>query len=255
MDTNILEVRELCQKFSTEKGEFTAVDHVSFTIGKGECVGLIGESGSGKSTVANGIAGLLKPSRGEIFFKGRDLLTGSSRQQIENRKEMQMVFQDPMKSFSPQMRLLTGVAEGLRYHTGLSRSEREVAAKEMLESMGLPGSYASKKCRQLSGGECQRAALARAMLIHPELLICDEVTSALDVSVQAQIIRLLYDVRKKEKMSCLFISHDLALVSGFCDRILVMYQGKIVESGPAREIICQPRHEYTKKLISSVYLV
>lgn len=255
MDSNILKIDNLCKDFQTDRGIFTAVDHVSFHIAEGECVGLIGESGSGKTTVANIIAGLVEPNGGMIQFAGKNILEGSSGEQMVKRKEMQMVFQDPMKSFSPQMRLITGIAEGLRYHTSLSRREREAAALDMMIRMGLPSSYASKKCRQLSGGECQRAALARAMLIHPKLLICDEVTSALDVSVQAQIIQLLYEVRKKENMSCLFISHDLALVSGFCDRILVMYKGRIVESGTVRQVICDPQHDYSKKLLSSVYVV
>lgn len=159
---------------------------------------------------------------------------------------MQMVFQDPMKSFSPQM-------EGLRYHTRLTKTEREKRALEMILQMGLPKEYAERKCRQLSGGECQRAAIARAMLIHPQLLICDEVTSALDVSIQAQIIQLLYRLKQEQKMSYLFISHDLALVSSFCDRILVMYQGEIVENGPTDKVIHHPDHAYTRHLLSSIF--
>lgn len=252
MDT-ILEVKNLTKTFKKAQEEYRAVDHVSFSLKAGECVGLIGESGSGKSTVANMVAGLLAPDEGEMTFLGENLLSCPAKEQMQKRKAMQMVFQDPMKSFSPQMKLLTGVAEGLRYHITLSKTEREVKALEMLRQMELPEEYAGRKCRQLSGGECQRAAIARAMLIHPQLLICDEVTSALDVSTQAQIIQLLYRLKQEQNMSYLFISHDLALVSGFCDRILVMYQGKIVESGEADKVIHHPEHAYTKQLLSSVF--
>ena len=158
-------------------------------------------------------------------------------------------------SFSPKMRLLTSVGEGLRYYTDTSKSERDAKALEALEQVGLRKEYAKRKCWELSGGDCQRAAIARAILIRPKLLICDEVTSALDVSVQAQIIRLLYCLKEEMQMSYLFISHDLALVSSVCDRIIVLYQGQIVEIGTAKEIIEQSLHPYTKVLLESVFLV
>ena len=255
MKETILEVHNLTKTFQKNKEDFLAVDDVSFSVETGECLGLIGESGSGKSTIANLISGLLRPDSGEMTFQGESLTDKKNRKKRNLRKEMQMVFQDPTMSFSPKMRLLTSVGEGLRYYTDTSRQDRDVEALAALEQVGLRKEYAKRKCWELSGGECQRAAIARAILIRPKLLICDEVTSALDVSVQAQIIRLLYQLKQELRMSYLFISHDLALVSSVCDRIVVLYQGQIVEIGTAKEIIEQCRHPYTKVLLESVFLV
>lgn len=236
----ILTVEKLQKTFRSEKNEIWAVKDVSFSIHQGECFGLIGESGSGKSTLARLISGLVKPSYGIVSFTG---------------KNMQMVFQDPMMSFSPRMTIMDSLCEGVRYRTELTRKEQEKRAYEVLEQVGLKKEYAKKYCYELSGGECQRAAIGRAIMIKPELLICDEVTSALDVSVQAQIIRLLKDLADRMKMSYLFISHDLALVSGLCDRVAVMYQGEIVEQGKVREVLNHPQKEYTRKLLESVLSV
>ncbi len=240
MSKEILTVANLKKTFYMGKDEFQAVKDVSFSIKQGECLGLIGESGSGKSTVAKLISGLIKPSQGEITFYG---------------KNMQMVFQDPMQSFSPRMTILDSLCEGVRYRTNFTRKEQEKRAYEVLEQVGLKKEYASKFCYELSGGECQRAAIGRAIMIKPELLICDEVTSALDVSVQAQIIHLLKSLADEMKMSYLFISHDLALVSGLCDRVAVMYQGNLIETGKVREVIDHPRAAYTKRLLASVLSV
>ncbi|MDO4633129.1 MAG: ATP-binding cassette domain-containing protein [Eubacteriales bacterium] len=240
MEKEILTVNKLNKIFRQGKKEFHAVDHISFSIRKGECFGLIGESGSGKSTAANMISGLMRPTSGEVRFHGSNL---------------QMVFQDPKASFSPHMRILDGLCEGLRYRTSLSRKEREERAYEVLEQVGLKPEYGRKYCHELSGGECQRAAIGRAIMIRPELLICDEVTSALDVSVQEQIIQLLKKLGRENGMSYLFISHDLALVSGICDRIAVMRRGKIVEMGETGEVILHPKEEYTKRLLDSVLTI
>lgn len=255
MQEPILEVKNLRRVFQKNREDFLAVDDVSFTVAAGECVGLIGESGSGKSTIANMVSGLLALSGGEMTFLGKDLTVKSQKKQHSLRREMQMVFQDPIQSFSPKMRVLKSVGEGLRYYSSASQKERNQKAIEALDLVGLREEYASRKCWELSGGECQRAAIARAILIHPKLLICDEVTSALDVSVQAQIIRLLHRLKSEMQMSYLFISHDLALVSSICDRILVLYRGQIVESGTAEEIIQHAAHPYTKVLLDSVFLV
>ncbi len=255
MNDKVLEVSSLTKIFQKNREDFTAVDNVSFTVSAGECVGLIGESGSGKSTIANMVSGLLRPTEGDISFLDRSLTDKAGRRKRELRKEMQMVFQDPTMSFSPKMRLITSVEEGLRYYTDIPKQERKARAMEALEQVGLKQEYAKRKCWELSGGECQRAAIARAILIRPKLLICDEVTSALDVSVQAQIIRLLYRLKEELGMSYLFISHDLALVSSVCDRILVLYQGQIVESGTAQDIIEHAVHPYTRVLLESVFLV
>ena len=240
MEKIILTVDKLNKTFHSRKKELHAVKDVTFSICQGECLGLIGESGSGKSTVAKLVSGLIKPSSGSVSFTG---------------KNMQMVFQDPMMSFSPRMTILDSLCEGVRYCTNLTRKEQEKRAYEVLEQVGLKKDYAPKYSCELSGGECQRAAIGRAIMIKPELLICDEVTSALDVSVQAQIIRLLKGLADEMKMSYLFISHDLALVSGLCDRVAVMYQGEIVEMGQVREVIDYPKEVYTKHLLDSVLTV
>ncbi|MCD2491834.1 ATP-binding cassette domain-containing protein [Lacrimispora sp. NSJ-141] len=241
----ILEVKDLTKRFRgrDKKGredteEQAAVDGVSFSIEKGECLGLIGESGSGKSTTAYMAAGLLKPDRGECLFHGR---------------HMQMVFQDPMKAMNPRKKVIDSISEGLLYHrNGLSRAQIREKALEAMDMVQIDRSFAERYSRELSGGECQRATIARAILIRPELLICDEVTSALDVSVQAQIIRLLDSLKKRLRLSYLFISHDIALVSSICDRVAVMYRGKIVEIGRTKDVIADPQNEYTRCLIDSI---
>lgn len=240
MPEEILTVENLKKMFRGGKNEIQAVNDVSFSIHRGECFGLIGESGSGKSTVAKIVSGLLKPSAGKVRFTG---------------KNMQMVFQDPVTSFNPRMTILDSLCEGVRYRTRLSRKEQEERAYEVLEQVGLKKEYAKKFSHELSGGECQRAAIGRAIMIKPELLICDEVTSALDVSVQAQIIYLLKKLADEMQMSYLFISHDLALVSGLCDRVAVMCQGEIVEMGETRGVLEHPKEVYTKQLVDSVLSV
>ena len=240
MEKEILTATNLKKVFRSGRDEFEAVKDVSFSIHQGECFGLIGESGSGKSTVAKLISGLENPTQGSVSFYG---------------KNMQMVFQDPIMSFSPRMTILDSLCEGVRYRTRLTRKEQEKRAYEVLEQVGLKKEYAEKFCYELSGGECQRAAIGRAIMIKPELLICDEVTSALDVSVQAQIIQLLKTLGAELKMAYLFISHDLALVSGLCDNVAVMYQGEIVEMGTVRDVIDHPQKDYTKQLLNSVLSV
>lgn len=240
MGKEILRVSNLSKVFQTGGIKLQAVKNVNFSLAQGECLGIIGESGSGKSTVANMVSGLLKPTSGTIAFSG---------------KHLQMVFQDPMSSFSPRMRILDSLCEGIRYETNYTRKEREERAYEVLRMVGLTTEYGKKYPEELSGGECQRAAIGRAIMINPELLICDEITSALDVSVQAQIMRLMKKLAEEMGMSYLFISHDLALVSSICDRVAVMYKGEIVEDGSVKKVIEKPEHEYTKKLLSSVLTV
>lgn len=240
MDNKILEVQNLSREFRQGKKVWNAVNDISFSIDKGECFGLIGESGSGKSTAANMISGLLEPTAGQIKFYGKNL---------------QMVFQDPKASFSPRMNILDSLCEGLRYRAHMSREEQKKRAYQVLEQVGLSREYAGRYCNQLSGGECQRAAIGRAIMIQPELLICDEVTSALDVSVQEQIVELLKKLQRELGMSYLFISHDIALVSGICDRLAVMNQGEIVEMGKTSDIISNPQENYTKKLMESVLTI
>ena len=226
------------EKYGKKGKDICAVEDVSFCLRKGESLGLIGESGSGKSTAAYMTAGLLKPTEGTIHFYGN---------------YMQMVFQDPIKSLNPHRTVLDNICEGLIYRkNGRTMAEIRELALEAMDLVHLDRSYAGRKGRELSGGECQRATIARAILIKPELLICDEVTSALDVSVQAQIMELLSELKRQLGLSYLFISHDIALVSHFCDRVAVMYRGRIVEEGATEQVLEHPQQEYTKRLLKSV---
>lgn len=249
MTTPILRVQELKKIFSRSGREgFAAVDGVSFDVGGGECVGLIGESGSGKSTVANLVARLLDPTGGRIYLEGNDVTAVDVRAVC---RTVQMVFQSPRESFDPRRTLGDGVGESLR-NAGQSAAEARAAVAELFEAVGLSPDFASRYPHEVSGGQCQRAAIARAIAIGPKLLICDEATSALDVTVQADIVALLSRLIRARAMACLFICHDLALAQGFCDRLLVMREGKIVEAGAADEVIQSPKTEYTKMLLDSI---
>lgn len=236
MSEIILQAENLKKVFVSGKKEFTAVDDVSFELERGECLGIVGESGSGKSTIAQMITHLEPATEGRIFLKEQDI---------------QMVFQMPMESFDPRCTLGDGIGESLR-NMGISRVETRKRVENLLEKCGMEKEYADRYPHQVSGGQCQRAAIARALAVGPEILICDEATSALDVTVQKQILELLKELKEKEELSFLFICHDLALVQEFCDRVLVLYQGKVVECGTPDEIINHPKMDYTKKLVESV---
>ena len=247
----ILRAEHLTKKFSSEKGGFTAVHDVSFEVKKGEALGIVGESGSGKTTVARLVTGLIPPTEGRILLMGQDLTKAGSREMRKAYRNMQMIFQMPGESFDPRYTLGNGIGESLR-NAGMSRRETKEKVKELLVQCGLTPEFAGKYPHQVSGGECQRAAIARALAVQPELLICDEPTSALDVTVQKQILELLLKLKEKGMGSFLFICHDLTLVQAFCDRVLVMYEGRVVESGTPDEIISSPRVEYTRRLVDSV---
>lgn len=252
--TPLLEAKGLKKVFEGPNGRMTAVDGVHFQINTGECYGLIGESGSGKSTVAHMIAGLLDATEGEIAFDSKRLPGKACREGFRLRRQMQMIFQNPLSSFSPKMTLLYSICEGLRYRFSLSRHDMEQRAYEMMDMVGLKREYARRYCGELSGGECQRAAIARAVISRPKLLICDESTSALDVSVQAQIMGLLARLKKELGLSYLFISHDIALVGSISDKLAVMKDGRIVEEGAPERVIWNPGHPYTSSLVKSANL-
>ena len=244
-----IEAEGLTKRFGT----FTAVDHVSFALNVGECLGIIGESGSGKSTVANVVTRLLDPTEGEIILDGENITKAGKKELRAAYRKMQMIFQAPTESFDPRRTLGDGIGESLR-NNGRSREETRKEVERLLELCGLTPDFAGRYPYEVSGGQCQRAAIARALAIEPGLLICDEATSALDVTIQKEILELLNSLRRQKgsKLSILFISHDIALVQQFCDRLLVMYKGKIVEQGTPDEIIKNPRDEYTKRLIDSI---
>ena len=252
----LLEVEGVSKRYETRGGWFKALDGVSLNVDSGEIVGLIGTSGSGKSTLASMVVGLEVADAGSMTFQGVscDLATPFKKRSREHRQSMvamQLVFQHPGLSFSERMRIGAGVAEGVVY-TGVSKDESMDMALDALERVGLPRSYARKYAWELSGGECQRAALARAIVGNPELLVCDEPTSALDVTVQAQIVNLIAQLCDERDMACLFISHDLALVRGLCSRAYVIDSGAIVEQGQVARLFDDPRAEATRRLVASV---
>ena len=248
----ILEVSDLTKTFENrKKTEFYAVDHVSFQVMPGQTVGIVGESGSGKSTLAKLLCCLEEPTEGQIRLCGQEIGKRKGKKRREMYRKLQMVFQAPVSSFDPRRTLGDGIGESLRNH-GMSREEARKRVELLLEQCGLPEEFAGRYPHEVSGGQCQRVAIARALAIEPQLLICDEATSALDVTVQKQIMELLDRMRKEKKLTILFICHNLALVQSFCDQILVMKQGKIVEEGKPEEVIRHPQHAYTKQLVESV---
>lgn len=251
----ILDVKSLTKTFEKNNTVFTAVDNVNFQLDKKECLGIVGESGSGKSTIAKMLVKLLEPDNGEINFLGKDLVTFNKSELRKTRKDIQMIFQNPMDSFNPRKKLKTSVGAGLKYTLNLNKKQIEEKVNEAFNLVGLKSEYKDRYINKLSGGECQRAAIARSVIIEPKLLICDEITSALDVSVQAQIIDLLVQLREKMDMSYIFITHDLTLARYLCDRILIMYKGNEVESGNVKDIFENPMHPYTKLLLSSIMTI
>ena len=249
--SDILEVKKLNRVFNKgKKGEVYALKDVSFTLEEGKCLGIIGESGSGKSTTVRIITKLIKSTSGKVLLEGKDMEDMSSK---ELYKKIQMVFQTPVESFNPRIRIGNSVGESLR-NAGFSKEETKERVFDLLVECGLSREYYNRYPHELSGGECQRAAIARALANQPNILICDEATSSLDVTVQKEIISLLNCIRESrgKDLSIIFISHDIALVNQFCDEVIVMNDGEIVEKGIANEIIHSPKEEYTKNLIDSV---
>ena len=232
----------------TKKYDKTVLNHLDFSIDEGEVVGIIGVSGCGKSTLARLVSGIEKPSSGSLLYQGKTVDFKKSR------KDIQLILQNPIESFSPRMKIKKFLYEPYHYFYHLNKKEVMTAIKKILEQVGMDEACLEKYPHELSGGQCQRAAIARALSAHPKILVCDEATSALDVSVQAQVVELLKEMQEKMNISYLFITHDLALVSSFCDRVAVMKNGKVVEVGEAKEVINNPQHEYTKLLIQSAYL-
>ena len=249
----ILEVKNVTKVFYKNKVPFTAVDQISFCIKKGECVAIVGESGSGKTTTAEILTQLIHPDAGNVFLDGIEYIFAKGKLRKEFYTKIQMVFQMPQDSFDPRRSLGDGIMESMRNH-GMTKKEAQKRMIELLQMVELAPEYAKRYPHQVSGGQCQRAAIARALAIAPKLIVCDEATSALDVTVQAQIVTLLKKLKQEMGLSLLFISHDLGVVQNLCDRVLVMYQGRIVEEGTPDCIIQNPKDDYTKKLIESVFL-
>ena len=260
MSDKLLEVKNLRTEFKRDKTMVTAVNDVSFTIQKGEILGLVGESGCGKSVTSLSIMGLLidtpgKVTGGEILLEGRDLLKSSDSEMRKIRgSKMGMIFQEPMSSLNPSMRVETQLIEAIRLHKPLSRKEARKHSLAMLRSVGIPDPDTTLRSypHQLSGGMSQRVVIAMAMSCDPKLLIADEPTTALDVTIQAQILDLMLAIRKEKNTGILLITHDLGVVAEMCSRVIVMYAGSIVEEAPVKELFAAPKHPYTRGLIASV---
>ena len=248
---NVLTIKNLSKNFN----KVMALDNVSFELEKGEILGIVGESGSGKSTLAKVITRIVKPDGGSILFKGEDFTKLNSAKLREYRKNVQMVFQNPNSTFSPRMNIGDFLCEGMLNFKLASKKEALKKAKEYLELVKLPTDIMERLPHQLSGGQLQRVVIARALTLSPEVLIYDEATAALDVSVQQDVLKLMYDLRKSCDNSVIFICHDLAAVRLVADRIIVMYNGKIVEIVESRNLLSESKEEYTKKLLGSVFEV
>ena len=255
MTQALIEVRNLKQYYHQDHTVVKAVDDVSFTVQAGETFGLVGESGSGKSTIGRAIVNLYQPTDGQILYQGKALSDLSKGERLAYNKDVQMIFQDPYASLNPRMKVQDIVAEGMEVH-GLvaSKSERDAKVAELLASVGLSPEHALRYPHEFSGGQRQRIGIARALAVEPKFIVCDEPISALDVSIQAQIINLLQGLQEERGLTYLFIAHNLAMVKYFSDRIGMMYRGRMVELASAEALYEQPLHPYTQSLLSAIPL-
>ena len=252
----LIEVKHLKQYFGTKKNLVKAIDDISFDIYEGETFGLVGESGSGKSTTGRALLRLYQPTDGEILFEGKEIATlTKGKELLEFRKEAQMIFQDPYASLDSRMKVRDIIAEGIDiHHLAATKEERNKMVDELLETVGLNREHANRYPHEFSGGQRQRIGIARALALNPKFIVCDEAISALDVSIQAQIVNLLKKLQKEKGLTYLFIAHDLSMVKYISDRIAVMYRGRIVEMGSAECVYTNPQHAYTKSLLSAIPL-
>ena len=260
MAENLLEVKDLKMYFPVTRGiviqrkvaDVKAVDGVSFTIKRGETLGLVGESGCGKSTTGRAILQLYRPTAGSVRFDGRELTTMKGEELRRQRRRMQMIFQDPYASLNPRMTVGSIIAEPLEIHKISSGKEKQERVQELLRLVGLNPYFAQRYPHEFSGGQRQRIGIARALAVNPDFIVCDEPISALDVSIQAQIVNLLQDLQQELKLTYLFIAHDLSMVRHISDRVAVMYLGKIVELTDYKSLYEEPKHPYTQALLSAV---
>lgn len=251
--SEFISIENLTKTFHTNAGKVQAVNDVSFILRKGSIVGLVGESGSGKTTLGRCILRLIEPSSGCVNLEGTNLLKLNNSKLRAMRKRMQIIFQDPFSSLNPRMRVQDIIAEGIKVHDKLiSKKDRLIRVAELMEEVGLQAEQMSRYPHEFSGGQRQRVGIARALAVNPEFIVADESVSALDVSVQAQILNLMLSLRDKHNLTILFIAHDLSVVEYLCDEVVVLYLGKIVESGNAKEVYSNPQHPYTRALLSAV---
>jgi len=255
----LLEVKNLKKWFPVKKGVFSrvaahvrAVDDITFSLANGETLGLVGESGCGKTTVGRSILRLIEPTSGEVRYAGRDLLALSGADLRACRRDLQIIFQDPYSSLNPRMTVGSIVAEGLAIHEIGDRADRMDVVRETLKNVGLDPSVINRYPHEFSGGQRQRIGIARALVLNPKFIVCDEPVSALDVSVQSQVVNLLVELKARYGIAYLFISHDLRVVKYISDRVAVMYLGEIVESARSEDLYAEPLHPYTRALLSAV---
>lgn len=253
MADNILEVRGLKKYFKTNRGMLHAVDNVNFTIERGKTLGVVGESGCGKSTMGRSLLRLVEPTAGEVLFNGKDVTKASKNEMRHLRRDMQIIFQDPFSSLDPRKTVLETIAEPIIAHKLVKgNSAIEARVLELMETVGLAERLINTYPHELDGGRRQRIGIARALAMEPQFIVCDEPVSALDVSIQAQILNLLKELQKKLGLTYIFITHDLSVVNHFSDEIAVMYLGQIVEKAPTEELFAHPLHPYTKALLSAI---
>lgn len=248
----LLSVRNLSTHYRGGRGTVRAVDDVSLTIEPGETVALVGESGCGKSSLGKSLMRLVEPTSGQVEFKGKDITALPARELRAIRRSIQMIFQDPFASLNPRQTIRAILTAPLKVHGIGDAKLREQIVQSIVVQVGLPADSLDRYPHEFSGGQRQRIGIARALILQPELVVCDEPVSALDLSIQAQILNLLVEMKKKLSLSYLFVSHDLSVVRYFSDRVLVMYLGKIVESAPTAELWADPKHPYTRALLAAV---
>ena len=258
----LLKVRDICVHFPITKGRdwpwqpvpiLKAVDGISFDLYPGETLGIVGESGCGKSTLARSLIGLIKATSGNVIWEDKDLTTLNNHEFIDVRRDMQMIFQDPLASLNPRMTIGDIIAEPLRnYEPDLSNEQVRERVREIMDRVGLLPNVINRYPHEFSGGQCQRVGIARALILKPRLVVCDEPVSALDVSIQAQVINLLKELQKEMNLALIFIAHDLSVVKHISDRVLVMYLGRSAELAPSADLYETPRHPYTQALLSAV---
>ncbi len=247
----LISAHELVHEFRTRRAAHTALDHVSVSVERGTSLGVVGESGSGKTTLVRCLLGLLHPTSGTIAFDGTELGSMSGRERRRMRSRIGMVFQNPVQALNPRMSVADSICEPLQLHDRLRGAEQRRRVDELLDQVGLAASYRDRLPHQLSGGQCQRVGIARALATSPELLILDEPTSALDVSVQAQVLNLLRDLRAEHGLTFIMVSHDLDVVRYLAESVVVMLRGRVVERGPAAQVLSEPRHDYTRELVAA----
>lgn len=252
MSTPLLEVKNLKKYFKTPRGMLHAVDSINFSLGAGKTLGVVGESGCGKTTLGRTVLHLIPPTSGEIRFEGQDISNPSRAEMKQLRTKMQIIFQDPFSSLNPRMSVSQAIMEPFILHTKMSKAEMNEAVLALMDTVGLARRLAGSYPHELDGGRRQRIGIARALAMNPKFIVCDEPVSALDVSIQAQILNLLRDLQEDRGLTYMFVTHDLSVVKYISDEIMVMYLGQMVERAPSDELFANPLHPYTQALLSAI---